>query len=90
MIKKKIRFFSCCQRLEIEKKTPLNLAVFLAFIIQLSLGDKYNFQGKIGGCFLMGKKASSLNGGKYKMVNVNVGEERAEINKTDVFFELSR
>lgn len=38
----------------------------------------------------MGKKASSLNGGKYKMVNINVGEERAEINKNDLFFELSR
>lgn len=63
-----------------KKKSPLNLAGFLAFIIQLSKGDKYDFQGRIVGYFLMGKQLTACvctNGEKYKFININLGEKKS-------------
>lgn len=46
--------FTPSKTLKIEK-TALNLSVFSAFIIEHSLVDKYNFQSKIIGYFLVEK-----------------------------------
>lgn len=57
--KKNGDLFTLSKTIRIEK-TPLTLSVFSAFIIEHSLVDRYNFQGKIIGYFLIEEIENSL------------------------------